>query len=108
MCLTPGGVRPGRSKGRAPKSPVVTVRALILVLALAAVVLGGRAPAVAGTTVTELQLPDGGIQRVLYRAPETPRAVLVMLVGGNGMVEIGQDGSIRRMGDSFLLRTLPL
>ena len=31
-----------------------------------------------------------------------------MLPGGNGMVEIGNDGSIRRMGGSFLLRTLPL
>lgn len=35
-------------------------------------------------------------------------AALVLLPGGDGMVEIGNDGSIRRMGETFLLRTLPL
>jgi hypothetical protein len=55
-----------------------------------------------------LSAADGGSQRVLYADPGKPRAVLVMLPGGNGMVEIGADGSIRRMGQNFLLRTLPL
>src|ERR1700755_1733082 len=31
-----------------------------------------------------------------------------MLPGGNGILEIGNDGSIRRMGRNLLLRTLPL
>src|SRR3954453_3883403 len=58
--------------------------------------------------VSDLTLEDGRLQRVLYAAPDNPRAVLVMLPGGNGMVEFGPDGSFRRGGDSFLLRTLPL
>jgi pimeloyl-ACP methyl ester carboxylesterase len=62
----------------------------------------------AETFVTDLPLAEVGIQRVLYAAPANPRAALIMLPGGNGMVEIGNDGSIRRMGGSFLLRTLPL
>jgi pimeloyl-ACP methyl ester carboxylesterase len=57
--------------------------------------------------VTDLPLEDGGSQRVLYAAPEKPRAALVMLPGASGMVEIGPDGSIRRMGGNFLLRTVP-
>ena len=65
-------------------------------------------PATGETLVTDLPLQDGGSQRVLYAAPANPRAALVMLPGGNGMVEIGNDGSIRRMGQNFLLRTLPL
>ena len=65
-------------------------------------------PATTEASVTDLPLEDGGSQRVLYAAPVNPRAALVMLPGGNGMVEIGHDGSIRRMGESFLLRTLPL
>jgi hypothetical protein len=64
--------------------------------------------ATAETSVTELPLEDGGSQRVLYTAPANPGAALIMLPGGNGMVEIGNDGAIRRMGQNFLLRTLPL
>lgn len=67
-----------------------------------------RTVAAADATVTELQLEDGGIQRVFYASPPNPRAALIMLPGGNGMVEFGTDGAIRRMAGSFLLRTLPL
>jgi len=59
-------------------------------------------------TVAELSLEDGGMQRVLYAAPANPHATLIMLPGGNGMVEFGPGGTFRRMGNSFLLRTLPL
>jgi hypothetical protein len=69
----------------------------------AAVLSGAAAPA-----VTELPLADGGMQRLLYAASESPRAILVMLPGGNGMVEFGPDGGFRRGGDALLLRTLPL
>jgi hypothetical protein len=55
-----------------------------------------------------LPLEDGGVQYVLYASPANPRAALIMLPGGNGMVEFGPDGAFRRMGGSFLLRTLPL
>ncbi|MGE0258993.1 MAG: alpha/beta hydrolase [Alphaproteobacteria bacterium] len=62
----------------------------------------------AGPVVSELTLEDGGIERMLYAAPENPRAVLIMLPGGNGMVEFGPDGGFRRGGEGFLQRTLPL
>src|SRR5690242_15889026 len=69
------------------------------------------AAALAGATepvVTELPVEDGGMQRLLYAAPANPVAVLLMLRGGNGMVEFGPDGGFRRGGDALLLRTLPL
>ena len=64
--------------------------------------------AAAESFVTDLPLDDGGIQRVLYAAPASPRAALIMLPGGNGMVEFAADGSITRMARNFLLRTLAL
>lgn len=64
--------------------------------------------AVAEPSITELPLEGGGMQRVLYAGPSNPRAALIMLPGGNGMVEFGPGGTFRRMGNSFLLRTLPL
>jgi hypothetical protein len=74
-----------------------------------AILLAGLCVAAAAdATVTELQLEDGGMQRILYASPANPRAALIMLPGGNGMVEFGPDGAIRRMAESFLLRTLPL
>jgi hypothetical protein len=71
---------------------------------LAAATLAGAAQPI----VSELSLEDGRMQRLFYAAPDNPRAVLVMLPGGNGMVEFGPDGGFRRMGDALLLRTLPL
>jgi len=65
-------------------------------------------PAGAETFVTDLPVTEGGMQRVLYVGPENPRAALIMLPGGFGMVEIGQDGAIRRAGEGFLFRTLLL
>jgi pimeloyl-ACP methyl ester carboxylesterase len=79
---------------------------LTLKLAAAGAFLMGSAAA--ETLVADLELKDGGSQRVLYAAPEKPRAVLIMLPGASGMVEIGMDGTIRRMRENFLLRTLPL
>jgi hypothetical protein len=73
-------------------------------LTLIATVLAGAAE----PAVTELSLEEGGMQRMLYTAPANPRAVVIMLPGGNGMVEFGADGNFRRMGGGFLLRTLPL
>jgi hypothetical protein len=80
------------------------VGAIAGLMTLLAAVLSGAAEPV----VTELSLEDGGMQRMLYTAPENPVAVLIMLPGGNGMVEFGPDGGFRRGGDALLLRTLPL
>ncbi len=88
-------------KNSAVIRPIRAVAAGLLLIASASA-------AGAETSVADLPLEDGGSQRVLYSAPADPSAVLLMLTGGNGMVEIAPDGSIRRMGESFLLRTLPL
>src|SRR5690349_5124505 len=94
------GFSPQRDEGmKLPR--VIGVSAGVLTL-IAAVLAGAAEP-----VVTELTLEDGGMQRLLYAAPEHPRAVLVMLPGGNGMIEFGPDGGFRRGGDAFLLRTMP-
>jgi len=85
------------------KSLSRTGRALLVVLLVAAPVF-----AVAASVLTELPLEDGGIQKLLYAEPTHPQGTLIMLAGGSGMVEFNPDGSFRRMGESFLLRTLPL
>ena len=73
---------------------------------MALIALGS--PAAAEPMVVELPLENGGIQRVLFISPTNPGAALIMLPGGNGMVEFGPGGTFRQMGNSFLLRTLPL
>jgi pimeloyl-ACP methyl ester carboxylesterase len=88
--------------------PKSTLSRLVLAVAAGMLLIVPASRATAETFVTDLPLEDGGSQRVLYAAPANPRGALVMLPGGNGMVEIGNDGSIRRMGQNFLLRTLPL
>lgn len=68
---------------------------------------GGRPNAahagVAGT-VTDITLPDGTRQRLLYLAPEHPRATLVMLPGGSGDVGIEPGGQLRH-DDNYVVRT---
>jgi pimeloyl-ACP methyl ester carboxylesterase len=88
--------------------PKSTLSRLVFAVAAAMLLVTSASPVTAETDVTDLPLEDFGIQRVLYAAPSNPRAALIMLLGGNGMVVFGNDGSIRRMGGSFLLRTLPL
>ena len=86
----------------------LTVRRIVATVAGAILLIASAGSVVAETAVTELPLDDGGIQRVLYASQTNPHAALIMLSGGNGMVEFGLDGSFQRMGDGFLLRTLPL
>ena len=86
--------------------PILT--RLALTVAVALLLMVSTSHAIPDTLVVDLPLEDGGSQRVLYASPAGPRAALIMLPGGNGIVEIGNDGSIRRMGGNFLLRTLPL
>ena len=85
-----------------------TCRAWLRLLVAATLLVGLWRPAGADTFVTDLPLAEGGMQRMLLNIPATSRAALIMLPGSNGMVEIGPDGSIRRMTQNFLLRTLPL
>jgi len=61
----------------------------------AILLITSAAPASAEPTVTELPLTDAGIQRVLHASPANPRAGLIMLPCGNGMVEFGPDAGLR-------------
>ncbi len=55
-------------------------------------------------SVTDLMLASGEKQRVLYLAPPSPRATVVMLPGGAGNLGLALDGTIRH-GNNFLVRT---
>lgn len=57
-----------------------------------------------GSGVVDLPLPDGAVQRLLYRSPDAPVAALVLLTGGDGVLGIDGAGTIRR-GGNFLIRT---
>ena len=77
------------------------------IAALAITLLALAAPAHAGSTdlaVIDLPLSGGDVQRVWYRQPEQPVAALVLLTGGDGVLSIASDGTIRRDGN-FLVRT---
>jgi hypothetical protein len=64
--------------------------------------------AAAQTVVQDVPVPGAGTERVLYEAGPSPRAILVMFAGGNGDVQIADNGTIGRLGGNFLLRTRPL
>jgi hypothetical protein len=57
--------------------------------------------------VLDLPLQSGGHQRVLYDAPATPKATIVMLPGGAGDVGIRHNGDLRH-DDNFVVRTREL
>lgn len=57
--------------------------------------------------VVDLPLGTGGKQRVLYLAPPSPRAIIVMFPGGAGDVGLGADGVVRH-DDNFVIRTRSL
>jgi hypothetical protein len=66
----------------------------------------GRAVAPDRTSpvVRDLFLPSGEQQRVLYAAPDRPRAAVVMLPGGTGDIGIDPDGTMAH-GDNFVVRS---
>lgn len=78
----------------------------ILPLALMALCLAGPAPARAGEAsarVVDLPRAEGGPLRLLAELPPAPRAVLILLPGGSGVVGIGADGRVRH-GANVLIR----
>jgi hypothetical protein len=85
-----------------PPAPIAQLAPAALILAALV------APASAQNVVTDVPLAGGGSERVLFAGPATPPAVLVMLAGGDGIVEISGSGAITRLGGNFLLRTRPL
>jgi hypothetical protein len=60
--------------------------------------------AVAAPKVVDLPIANGISERVLYLAPDNPSVALVMLPGGDGVIDLGADGKIGR-GGNFLVRT---
>jgi len=62
----------------------------------------------AQTVAADIPLEGGGTERVLFAGPANPRAILIMLAGGDGIVEIGNTAAGGRLANNFLIRTLPL
>jgi pimeloyl-ACP methyl ester carboxylesterase len=82
--------------------PLPIAQLAVLILAQLA------APTSAQNIVADVPLAGGGSERVLFAGPTNPPAILVMLAGGDGIVEISNSGAITRLGGNFLLRTQPL
>lgn len=70
----------------------------------AALVVSGLARA-EGDTVVDVPTRPGVAVRYLWLTPPQPKAAVVLLVGGNGGVRLGSDGSLGSMGGNFLSRT---
>jgi hypothetical protein len=64
-------------------------------------------PALAQAIAADIPLETGS-ERVLFAGPANPRAILIMLPGGDGIVEIGNTAAGGRLANNFLVRTLPL
>jgi hypothetical protein len=79
-----------------------------LLLLMAAAVVWCWRPAAAQGIAADVPLADGGVERVLFAGPANPRAILVMLPGGDGIVDIGTTAASGRLVNNFLVRTLPL
>lgn len=74
-------------------------------LALCGIALAVARPAAAQAVAADLPLASGNTERVLLiPASQQPRATVVLLPGGDGVIGIGPAGSIDRSGN-FLVRT---
>src|SRR5690349_14702964 len=76
--------------------------------AIAALLLLARPAAAQQPIVGDVPLAGGGSERVVVTGAAAPRALLVMLAGGDGTVGIGNNGAITHLQGNFLLRTQPL
>lgn len=56
-------------------------------------------------TVVDVPTRPGVTVRYLWQSPAQPKAAVILLVGGNGGVHLGADGSLGAMGGNFLART---
>src|SRR5437763_14324970 len=70
------------------------------------VLIGVALPLSAQNFSTDIPLPSGGSERVLFAAPAAPYAILIMFPGATGIVEISASGTTTNR--NFLVRTLPL
>ncbi len=86
---------------------VLIRRAIALAAALAlglGAPAGAREPPEPGSNVVDLKLPDDDVERIWYRQPERPAAVVVLFAGDDGVVRIDETGRFTRLGGNFLLR----
>ncbi len=58
--------------------------------------------------VVDIPTRPGVTQRFLFLTPEKPKASVILFAGGDGGLEISQNGSIRFLKDNFLVRTRQL
>ena len=58
--------------------------------------------------VVEIPTRPGVTQRFLLLTPEKPKAAVILFAGGDGGLEISQNGSIRFLSNNFLVRTRQL
>ena len=78
-----------------------------IAVAAAWLVLAALNPALAQGVVSDIPLADGRSERVLFAAPAGgPRATVVMLPGGSGIIDFDAAGNTRN--NNFLIRTRPL
>jgi len=54
--------------------------------------------------VVNLPIPSGGTEQVLFIAAPQPRATVILLSGGSGLIAIDNAGNVRP-GNNFLVRT---
>jgi pimeloyl-ACP methyl ester carboxylesterase len=80
--------------------------ASLLVLATVAII-GCVRPASAQAVAADVPL-ESGSERVLFAGPSNPGAILIMLPGGDGIVEIGNTAAGGRLANNFLIRTQQL
>ena len=81
---------------------------MVLRLGLAALVaalapIGGGVPAQT-PEVVNLPIPSGGTEQVLFIAAPQPRATVILLSGGSGLLAIDSAGNVRP-GNNFVVRT---
>jgi pimeloyl-ACP methyl ester carboxylesterase len=63
-------------------------------------------PASAQAVVADLPIPSGGTERVAFLPASAPRATVILLAGGEGVVQIGPGGEAS--SNNFLIRTRQL
>jgi pimeloyl-ACP methyl ester carboxylesterase len=94
---------------RAPRSRIAIVLALALVAAVSVAPAGSAAPVDGCGAVVTIATHDRTATRyALMQQPGAPvRATLVLLVGGGGMVDLGDDGCPRALAHNSLIRMRP-
>ena len=82
----------------------------LLNFVLMALVLGSWQSAFSQTPERVVDIPTRSnvTQRFLFSTPEKPKAALILFAGGDGGLELSQDGSIGSLSKNFLVRSRQL